>query len=109
MSIMKASDCFWYGRSCTLGSSPAPRVAPPAAAPLEIPAEELDLAQMLVEAGVPLIEIAEQLPSVAGRANAAHELAKVLERGVRRDGLHTSENTQKTRSVPPLVRLGCVR
>ena len=28
--------------------------------PLEIPAEELDLAQMLVEAGVPLIEIAEQ-------------------------------------------------
>ena len=68
----------------TLGSSPAPRAQKPAAAPLEIPAEELDLAQMLVEAGVPLIEIAEQLPSVAGRANAARELAKVLER-VRRD------------------------
>ena len=44
----------------TLGSTPAPPAAPPAAGPLEIPAEEIDLAQMLVEAGVPLIEIAEQ-------------------------------------------------
>ena len=43
-------------------NGPRSAAAGAAAAPLQIPADELDLAQMLVEAGVPLIEIGSSSP-----------------------------------------------